>query len=105
MTGKQTYITVKREKTEKLRLPGRKMAFACLGCIVVLAICSFVRTVGEQTREEFIEKLRNGKQIVETNKALKMELLALTQKNYVEFAAEERLGLKKPKEEEVVILK
>jgi hypothetical protein len=36
---------------------------------------------------------------------LKTELLAITQKGYVEFAAGERLGMKKPKEEEVFVLK
>jgi hypothetical protein len=105
MTGKTAYITVKREKTERLKLPGGKILLVCLGAISLFVICSILRNACEQTRDEFIEKLKNGKKIVEMNKALKMELLAITQKGYVEFAAEERLGLKKPTEEEVVIVK
>jgi hypothetical protein len=105
MTGKTAYITVKREKTERLRLPGRGVLFLCLAAISLFVICSILRNACDQTRDEFIEKLKNQKKIIETNKALKMELLALTQKSYVEFAAEERLGLKKPTEEEVLIVK
>jgi predicted aspartyl protease len=105
MTGRQAYITVKREKAEKLRLPSKGIVLVCLAGIFLFAVCSVLRNACEQTRDEFVEKLKNGKKIVETNKALKMELLAITQKGYVEFAAEERLGLKKPTEEEVVILK
>jgi hypothetical protein len=105
MTGKPGYIRVKREKTEKLRLPARGIFFVCLGAILLFVVCSVLRSACEQTRDEFIERLKNEKKVVETNKALKMELLAITQKGYVEFAAEERLGLKKPKEDEVVIVK
>jgi hypothetical protein len=49
--------------------------------------------------------LTQEKSVTETNKNLKMELLAITQKGYVEFAAGERLGLKRPKEEEVLVLR
>lgn len=105
MTGKQSYITVKRGKDERIKLPGRAIALVCFGFISLFAICSFLRNACEQTREEFIEKLKEGRKVSETNRALKTELLAITQKAYVEFAAEERLGLKKPTEEEVVIVK
>jgi hypothetical protein len=99
------YITVKRVKAEKLRLPGRGILLVCLSAMLLFVICSVLRNTCEQTRDELIETLKNGKTIIETNKALKMELLAITQKGYVEFAAEERLGLKKPTEAEVVIVK
>jgi cell division protein FtsL len=49
--------------------------------------------------------LSQEKKASELNRHLKMELLAVTQKSYVEFVAEERLGLKKPKEEEVLVLR
>lgn len=105
MTGRTAYITVKREKAERLGLPGKGILFVCLAAVALFVISSILKNACEQTRDEFIEKLKNGKKIVEANKALKMELLAITQKGYVEFAAEERLGLKKPTDEEVVILK
>lgn len=105
MNGKTAYITVKRGQTARLGLPGRGILLICLAIVALFVVSSVLKNACEQTRDEFIEKLKNGKRIVETNKALKMELLAITQKGYVEFAAEERLGLKKPTEEEVVILK
>lgn len=105
MTGRTAYITVKRTKTERAPLPGRGVLLVCLAVTILFLICSSLRSACEQTRDEFIERLGNNKKIIETNKALKMELLAITQKSYVAFAAEERLGLKKPTEEEVVILK
>lgn len=105
MTGKAAYITVKRGKAETRRLPAKGFIMACLAGISLFVICSILRNACDQTRDEFIEKLKYGKKIVEMNKALKMELLAITQKGYVKFAAENRLGLKQPTEEEVVILK
>jgi hypothetical protein len=49
--------------------------------------------------------LSEEKKVADVNRSLKMELLAITQKGYVEFAVEERLGLKRPKEEEVLVLR
>ena len=52
-----------------------------------------------------MEKLARQNELVEKNQALKMEMAAVTQKGYVEFAARERLGLKRPDDKEVVVLR
>lgn len=66
---------------------------------------SFVFAAHEDARSQYIESLKKEKQIAEKNKALKMELAAVTQKGYVEFAAQERLGLKRPDDKEVVVVR
>ena len=72
---------------------------------LALIAFSFVFSAHEDARSHYIERLKREKQVLETNKALKMELAAVTQKGYVEFAAEERLGLKRPVDNEVVVVR
>ncbi len=76
------------------------IAFACFACASF-----FVKEAYDETRLTFLEKLTEEKRVTQINANLKIELLAITQKGYVEFAAGERLGLKKPKEEEVLVLR
>jgi cell division protein FtsL len=75
--------------------------------LVALALISFsfVFSAHEDARGRYIERLRKEKQIVETNKTLRTELAAVMQKGYIEFAAQERLGLKRPDEKEVVVVR
>lgn len=80
------------------------MILAALAALALISF-SFVFSAHEDARSRYIERLRREKQIVETNKTLKMELAAVTQKGYVEFAAQERLGLKRPDEQEVVVVR
>jgi len=79
------------------------MFIAC--CLFFLIISLFMRSAYNELREEYIEQLRREKEIIDTNKALKMELSAITNAHYLEFKARERLGMKKPKEEEVLVLR
>jgi hypothetical protein len=74
-------------------------------CLVLMLVFSFLSAAHQEAREQFVEKLKAEKQIVEMNKGLKMELAAITQKGYLEFAAKQRLGLKRPTDEEVVVLR
>ncbi len=76
------------------------LAFAVFGLFSF-----FVKEAYNETKASFIEKLGEEKKVAEINTHLKIELLAITQKGYVEFAAGERLGLKKPKDEEVLVLR
>ncbi len=78
-------------------------AAAC--CLVMALFFFFLAGACEEARGRFMEGLKKEKEIVEMNKALKMELAAVTQKGYVEFAAQERLGLKQPNDGEVVVLR
>jgi hypothetical protein len=78
---------------------------AVLACVGVMIVFSYLHSAHEDAREQLVERLKKEKQIVEMNKSLKMELTAITQRGYLEFAAKERLGLKRPTDEEVVVLR
>lgn len=73
---------------------------------VVFAFTSYVLNQAyDGAKGTFLERLSEEKKSADLNKHLKMEIAAVTRKSYVEFVAEERLGLKKPKEEEVLVLR
>ena len=82
-----------------------------LGLMVVISFAGcllfsfFLKEAYVETKQTFLERLSEEKKVADVNRSLKMELLAITQKGYVEFAVEERLGLKRPKEEEVLVLR
>lgn len=103
---KGRHIAVKAFKKQQ-----SKDSLSLLGFMVVIAfvgfafISFFIKEAYDDAKGRFLERLSEEKNVTETNKALKMELLAITQKGYVEFAAGERLGLKRPKEEEVLVLR
>lgn len=101
--SKKSYIRVDRGES-RVATPLLTAALILSGVALIL-VFFFLTGTYEEAREQFVEKLKKEKQIVELNKALKMELFAITQKGYLEFAAQERLGMKRPKEEEVVVLK
>ena len=61
--------------------------------------------VHNRTREALIETLKKEREVMETNNRLKTELAGITQTRLLELKAKERLGLTKPKEEEVLVLR
>jgi hypothetical protein len=61
--------------------------------------------VHNRTREDLIEMLKKEREVMETNNKLKSELAGITQARLLELKAKERLGLKKPTEEEVLVLR
>ena len=61
--------------------------------------------VHNRTRQTLIETLQKEREVMETNNKLKSELAGITQARLLELKAKERLGLKKPKEEEVLVLR
>lgn len=79
--------------------------------LVILASVSFIVAVlytqGEYNnlREELIDSLKKEREIADVNNKLKMELSVITRARYIELKANERLGLKKAKEEEVLVLR
>jgi len=80
--------------------------FFITGILIFFALTSFF-IMGAQNglREDLIETLRKEKEVTEMNNRLKTELTAITQTRLLELKAKERLGLKKPKEEEVLVLR
>jgi hypothetical protein len=103
---RKRHIAVKSFKKQQ-----RKGSLLLLGVVVVISFVSFafisffLKEAYVETKGAFLERLSEEKKVADINRSLKMELLAITQKGYVEFAAEERLGLKRPKEEEVLVLR
>jgi len=100
-----TYIKVDHRRYGQSRVSLPAVIAATVSCIVLALLFFFLASACEEARGQFIEGLKKEKEIVEMNKALKMELAAVTQKGYVEFAAQERLGLKQPDDKEVVVLR
>ena len=76
-------------------------------CIALFFICMsfFMMGVHNRTREALIETLKKEREVMETNNKFKTELAGITQARLLELKAKERLGLTKPKEEEVLVLR
>jgi len=103
--GRSMCIRVERGRYRHSRVSPPVVIAAVVSCIVLALLFSFLASACEEARGQFMERHKKEKEIVEMNKALKMELAAVTQKGYVEFAAQERLGLKRPDDKEVVVLR
>jgi hypothetical protein len=98
----KVYVPMKkRARRGRFRAFFLVVLFLCLYAL----ISSLVQTVCGGLREELIEALGKEKQAADRNGSLKMELSVMTRGRYVELSAGERLGLKKPKEEEVLVLR
>ena len=105
IVDRPAYIQVTRVSMRKPVSPFVVFTLLLLCMAAALVSFSFALTASEDAKMQYIERLKREKQIVETNKRLTTELAAVTQKGYVEFAAQERLGLKKPDEKEVVVVR
>ena len=103
--GRCTHIRVERRRHRHARVSPPVVTAAVVSCILLALLFSFLARTCDDARVQFMDRLKKEKEIVEMNKALKMELAAVTQKGYVEFAAQERLGLKRPNDKEVVVLR
>lgn len=74
-------------------------------CFVGFVLISlYMRGAYNEAREDLIERLQKGKEVAEINNNLKMEHSAITRGRFLELQAK-RLGLKKAKEEEVLVLR
>lgn len=100
-----TYIHVTRVSMRKPVSPFVVFMLLLLCTAAALVSFSFALTATEDAKAQYIEGLKKENQIVEMNKKLKTELAAITQKGYMEFAAQERLGLKRADEKEVVVVR
>ena len=102
---RNTYIKVEHARETAPRISPLVVITVLLSCVLLVMVFFFLTSAYEDARGQYMEKLKKEKEITEANKALKTELEAVTQKGYVEFAARERLGLKRPTDEEVVVLR
>ncbi|MBA4389677.1 MAG: hypothetical protein C0399_01905 [Syntrophus sp. (in: bacteria)] len=96
------YVSAKKE----MAYGHTHSALLIIGILVVFAFIGFfIMSTHNQLREDLIETLKKDKEVMETNSRLKTELAGITQARFMELKAKERLGLKKPKEEEVLVLR
>jgi hypothetical protein len=106
---------MKRKAEIRIKGVGRQQqtrsSWLPLVAVIALASLVFVFTsyvlnqAYDGAKGTFLLNLSEEKRAADLNRHLKMEIAAVTRKSYVEFVAEERLGLKKPKEEEVLVLR
>jgi hypothetical protein len=98
----KVYVSVKRDTQQRSIKP---LALSILASVLFVVIALFMRGEYNSLREELIESLKSEREVAEVNNRLKMELSVITRARYIELKANERLGLKKPKEEEVLVLR
>jgi cell division protein FtsL len=98
----KVYVSVKRN-TQKRSL--NHLVLIILSSVLFVIVTLYMRAEYNGLREELIESLRQEREVADVNNRLKMELSVITRARYIELKANERLGLKKPKEEEVLVLR
>ncbi|HOF57857.1 MAG TPA: hypothetical protein PLA81_05960 [Syntrophorhabdaceae bacterium] len=96
------YIHTKRETTYRSMLT---IFLVVLFFISSTLVVFFVKGVTENLNDELVNRLMKEREVIETNNNLKMELSVAMRARYIEFKTKERLGLKKPNEEEVLVLR
>jgi hypothetical protein len=98
----KVYVSVKRDTPQRSVKP---LAVSILAVALFIVVALFMRGEYNGLREELIENLKREREVAEVNNKLKMELSVITKARLIELKANERLGLKKPKEEEVLVLR
>ena len=95
------YVSVKKD-AECRSFPLTFLGIFCFTGFIFLSF--FMKNVNNQVREELIEMLQREGEVAKINSNLKVEHLATTRVRFLELQAK-RLGLKKAKEEEVLVLR
>ena len=98
----KVYVSVKRNTQQR---GVKHLLLIILLSALFITITLYIREEYNGLREELIESLKKEREIADVNNRLKMELSVITRARYIELKANERLGLKKPKEEEVLVLR
>lgn len=98
----KVYVSVKRDAWQGSIKP--LMAIVCAG-LLFIGLAIYVGGECCSLQEELIESLKKEKEVTEMNSRLKTELSLITRARYIELKAHERLGLKKAREEEVLVLR
>jgi cell division protein FtsL len=98
----RVYVSVKRDAGQR---KCHTVLIVILSTLIFAAGTLFTRAAYHDLRETLLERLRKEREAAETNGRLKLELAAITRARFVELKAKEKLGLKKPKEEEVLVLR
>ena len=97
------YVSLKKETHYHRNI--HSTLIVALGVIAFVFVSFLIRNSFNTAREELIDRLGKERQVFQLNEKLKVELAGITRGRYIELKAKERLGLKKPKEEEVLVLR
>ena len=73
--------------------------------VFVLFVSYLLVNAHSRARQDLIETLAQERQLKDTNQRLVSEMAGITQSRLLALKAKERLGLSKPKDEEVLVLK
>jgi hypothetical protein len=97
------YVSLKKETHHHKSI--HSTVIVVLGLMAVVFFSLFIRSSFNVARENLIERLGKEREVFQLNENLKVELAGITRGRYIELKAKERLGLKRPKEEEVLVLR
>jgi flagellar biosynthesis/type III secretory pathway M-ring protein FliF/YscJ len=99
----RVYVSIKKESGYPKTFHS---ALVVILSFVIFTIVAFLmRGAFNGQREELIEKLKKEREVAQLNENLKIDLAGIMRRRYIELKAKERLGLKMPKEGEVIILR
>ncbi|MCX7856792.1 MAG: hypothetical protein N2513_02235 [Deltaproteobacteria bacterium] len=73
--------------------------------IALLIVFGIIRNACNSSREDLIEALLWENGLRTENVALKTEILTITRERFMVLFAQEKLGFRRPKEDEVYVLK
>ena len=96
------YVSMKREAAERCYLP--TVFLVVLSFVGFILVSFFVRGMNNQARDELMERLIREKEVAQINTDLHVAHSATTRARFLELQAK-RLGLKKAREEEVLVLR
>ncbi|HEX2965723.1 MAG TPA: hypothetical protein VHO84_08050 [Syntrophorhabdaceae bacterium] len=100
------YASATRERSfRRHRTPYVGWVIMVFFCIVLLFLSSLMTGSYKQARKELLEVLTKENEVIERNNKLKTDLSGVTQTRLLELKAKERLGLEKPRDEEVLVLR
>ncbi|MDD3845925.1 MAG: hypothetical protein PHC90_06135 [Syntrophorhabdaceae bacterium] len=83
----------------------RPLLFLGFIVVFVLVVSFLLVNAHDRARQDLIETLTLERELRQTHQKLKSEMAGVTQSRLLALKAKERLGLTKPKEEEVLVLK
>jgi hypothetical protein len=96
------YVSMKREAREGCYFAS--IFFIALYFVGFIVLSFFVRGMNNQAREDLMERLGKEKEVAQINTELNVAHSATTRARFLELQAK-RLGLKKAREEEVLVLR
>ncbi len=95
------YVSVRRDTRTRYYPPIFLIVLSFIGFVLV---SYFVRGIHNQAREDLMERLGKEKEVAGINYELNIAHSATTRARFLELQAK-RLGLKKAREEEVLVLR